>query len=307
MVGILPHRTAKPGRTQAWRVRGRRAPVVAPEYNSCVREAWLKLVESVLLRPARPHLDRCLRERDRHRAERRLHDEERTLALARCRANIESARAAVFAADDGVVTWRMLELEREWRSLSRSDLDDGWMDLWARVAPASWIDRKRWRDSDAAARLDAAITLAADVEGVEAAESAVDSLVAALAAWGTPIGTRIRWRPFERDAAHAEPWLAEPLRASREALSARGLVVSAVVARERRLEQVVLEAARARFPERPLLARDLAHAAFVDGVWRAASLDGRPNPVTPMYEIWKAGYAFSAIDASGVTLEITAL
>ena len=200
----------------------------------------------------------------------------------------------------------MLELEREWRSLSRSDPDDGLMDLWARVAPNSWIDRKRWRDCEPTARLDAAIALAADVEGVEAAESAVDSLVLALATWGTPIGSRIRWRPFERDAEHAGPWLAEPLRAARGALSARGGEAT-VVLRAGRLEQVVHEAARARLPRRPLLARDLAHAAFVDGVWRAASLGGRPSPVTPLFEIWKAGYTLSAIDGSAVTLEIPSL
>lgn len=270
-----------------------------------MRDSWLELVDSVL-RPARPHLERCLRERERHLAARRLIVEERTRAIARCVANIESARAVVFEAQDGVVTSRMTDLEREWRRLSRPDPDAGLMDLWARVAPPSWIDRKRWRDSEPAAQLDAAIALAADVEGVEAAESAIDSLGVALAAWRTPIGSRIRWRAFERDSEHIAPLLAEPLRAAREALSGRG-AESVVLARAQHLERAVHEAALVRFPDRALLAHELAHAAFVDCVWRAAPLTANPNPVTSLRELWKAGYVLSAIDASSVTVEIPPL
>ena len=190
--------------------------------------------------------------------------------------------------------------------LSRSDPDGGLMDLWARVAPVSWIDRKPWRDSEPAARVGAAIALAADFEGVEAAESAIASLGVALAGWGTPVGSRIRWRPFERDSEAIGPWLAEPLRAACDALSARG-VESVVVERAQHLERDVHEAASARFPDRVLLARDLARAAFVDCVIRAAPPSARPNPVTSLRELWKAGYVLSAIDASGVTVEIPAL
>jgi hypothetical protein len=273
-----------------------------------VRELWLNLVDSVL-RPARPHLERCVRERERHLAERRHHAEVRAEALASCERRVEIARAEVFAANDGVVTSRMTDLEREWRMLRRSDPDAGLMDLWARVAPVSWIDRKRWRDSHPDARLEAAIALTADVEGVEAAESAIDSLRAACAAWGVQVGSRIQWRPFDRDSEHAAELLAEPLRSAREALSARDVehVERVVLERAHDLERDVYEAARARFPERALLARDLAHVAFVDCVWRAASLSARPNPVTSLCDLWKTGYVLSAIDASGVTIEIPPL
>ena len=42
----------------------------------------------------------------------------RAMALADCERRINEARAAIFAADDGVVSKRMTELEREWRELS---------------------------------------------------------------------------------------------------------------------------------------------------------------------------------------------
>ena len=217
----------------------------------------------------------------------------------------------MFEAKDGVVSSRMTDLEREWRTLSRPDPDAGLMDLWARIAPPSWLDRKRWRDSEPSARLDAAIALAADVEGVEAAESAVASLRVALEAWGTPIGARIRWRSFEREPDPttpllAEPLLAAPLRAAREALSRRG-VESVVLERAGLLEREVHEAALVRFPARALLARELAHAAFVDCVWCAAPVAERPNPVTSLRALWKAGYALSALDASSVTVELPPL
>lgn len=200
----------------------------------------------------------------------------------------------------------MTDLEREWRTLSRSDPEGGLMDLWARIAPFSWIDRKRWRDGDHAVQLDTAIALAADVEGVEAAESAIDSLRVALATWGIPIGARIRWRPFEQDSDSTAELLAEPLRAACEALSARD-VESVALERARHLERDVRDRACVRFPERALLAESLAHAAFFDCVWHAASLAGRSSPVTPLRAIWTAGYVLSAIDASGVTVEIPRL
>jgi hypothetical protein len=206
----------------------------------------------------------------------------------------------------------MTELEREWRRLSRADADAGMMDLWARIAPPSWIDRKRWRDADLAAQLDVAIALAADVDGVEAAEAAVDALRLALAAWETPIGSRIRWQPLQppeplqHDFDGTVALLAEPLRAAREALSARG-ALTVVVARAQQLEQEVHEAARARFADRPALARGLAHAAFVDAVSHAASLAGRRSPVTSLRDLWRSGYVLSAIDSRAVTLELPPL
>jgi hypothetical protein len=189
-----------------------------------MRDSWLRLIDGVL-RPARPRLEGCLRERERHLETRRSFEEARARAIAQCEARIEAARAQVLAANDGVVTSRMTELEREWRRLSRPDPDAGLMDLWARVAPPAWIDRKRWRDAAAASRL-------------------------------------------ERD---------------------------------------VHEAARTRFAHRPVLARAIAHAAYVDFVWRAASLRDRPDPVGPLRDLWKTGYVLAAAGASGVTLEIPPL
>jgi len=223
-----------------------------------------------------------------------------------CQARIESARAAVFEAQDGVVTLLMTDLEREWLALARPDPEAGLMDLWARVAPRSWVDRKRWRDSAPAARLDAAIALAADVEGVEAAEAAVDSLRTACAAWGAPIGPRIRWSSAAHDFENIAALLAAPLRAACDLVSARGLE-PVVLERAHQLQHAVHEAACVRFPERPVLAGDLAHAAFVDFVWRAASLADRPTPTVALRELWTTGYLLSAVDASGVTLEIPPL
>jgi hypothetical protein len=180
------------------------------------------------------------------------------------------------------------------------------MDLWARIAPAPWLDRKPWRDSEPTARLDTAIALAADMDGVIAAEAAVASLRAALAPWRTAIGARLRWRPFERDSDCVTESFSEPLRAALEALSARGMA-SVVVARAQHLARDVHEAALARFPERPVLVRSLAHAAFVDYAFGAAALSGRSNPVTALRRLLATGYVLVAIDSSGVTLEIPPL
>jgi molybdopterin synthase catalytic subunit len=92
----------------------------------------------------------------------------------------------------------------------------------------------------------------------------------------------------------------------REELVARG-VESVAFERAERLAREVLEAALARFPERAPLARDLAHAAHVDGVWQAASLSARPDPVRPLRELWRTGYVLSEVDTSGVTLEVPPL
>ncbi len=270
-----------------------------------MQNSWFELIDCVL-RPTRPHLELCLRERELHQSARRPVAEARARAIANCVSRIEAARAAVFAADDGVIPSRMTELEREWRRVSRSDPDDGLMDLWARIAPISWIDRKRWRDSDAPAKLDVAIALAADAPGVEAAESAVGSLRAALAAWGTPLGSAIRWRSFDADTDCVTELLAAPMRAARESIASWD-AAPIIVERARQLEANVYEAARVRFPERPLLARALAHAASVDRLLRAAAIDERPNPVTPLRELWKTGYTLAAIDPSGVTLELPPL
>src|ERR1700722_19337039 len=151
--------------------------------GGAMRDSWLELVAG-LLRPPRPRLERCLRARELHLAARGPVRESRARALASCEARIERARAAVLEANDGVISAAMRDLEREWHALSRPDPDGELMDLWAQIAPASWIDRKRWRDAEPVARLNAAIALAADVEGVEAEEAAVAALRVALAGWG---------------------------------------------------------------------------------------------------------------------------
>jgi hypothetical protein len=180
----------------------------------------------------------------------------------------------------------MTSLEREWRRLARSDPDGALMDLWARIAPHPFIDRKLWRDSDPDAQL--------------------DSLRTALAPWGTPIGTRIRWRPFEHDSDCSGELLAQPLRAACEILSGRTMDL-VVLDRARHLERDVYETALARFPERALLAGSLAHAALVDHVFRAASLPESSNSVTALRELWSAGYVLAAIGTSGATIEIPRL
>ena len=267
-----------------------------------MRDSWMKLVGCVL-RPARPRLEKCLVERGRYLEARRLLDDERARAIASCTARIEALRAEVFAANDGVVTARMTELEREWRRLSRSDRDGASMDLWARIAPPAWIDRKRWRDADPSAQLDAAVVLASDPEGVEAAEAAASALRTTLASSGVTIGPRIRWRSFEHDFDGIAECLARPLGVARDALSSRD---GGALALDRacQIEREVHEAAKARFPERAALARVLAHASFVDGVWRGAALAADANPVTPLVDLWKTGYVLSAIDEHAVTLEM---
>jgi hypothetical protein len=267
-----------------------------------MRESWLKLVDGVLC-PARPRLEPCVAERERYLAVRRVAADQRARAVADCVARIEAARAEVFAARDGVVSVRMTALEREWRTLSRSDEDGALMDLWARIAPSSWIDRKRWRDADPARRVDAAVALASDVDGVEGAETAIRALRRALAPWNTSVACRIRWRPLAGDFEGTAELLGPPLRAAREALSVRD---GARLALEgaRKIERAVERAARARFPERAVLARALAHAAYVDVVWRAASFTPEANPVTPLRQLWQSGYVLSSLDARDVTLEL---
>ena len=268
-----------------------------------MRDPWLELVDG-MLRPARPRLEQCLREAERRRVTGQLVSEERARALSACQARIEQARADVFAADDGIVPAHMTDLEREWRTLLRCDPDRGLMELWACIAPSSWIDRKRWRDSAGSARLDAAVALAADVDGVEAAEAAVAALRVALAAWGTTLSPVVRWRAFEADTDCVTALLAQPLQAARAAASehsARRIEYAA------RIESTVREAASARFPDRPRLAHSLAHAASVDYWFHVASLCDRPNPVTPLRELWKTGYTVSALEPSAITLEIPPL
>lgn len=256
--------------------------------NEAMVGSWHTVIESVL-RPARPHLSRCLAERD---AQRRAFADERTRSIRDCERRIEQSRASIFAANDGVVPAAMTALEREWRILSRPDR--GVMDLWARIAPARWIDRKMWADVTAALRYDAAVALASDVDGVEAAHAAVAALRVSLSTWHTNLGARVRFCFFQHDTEHAA-LLAAPLEA------ALAVATSRQVHRAREVERAVHEAIAMRIPERPLLASDVAHAAFVDALLHAVELL-RDNPVAPLRALWSAGYVLCRADAMGVTL-----
>ena len=272
------------------------------------RDSWVRLVDAVL-RPRRPHRERCENARVRYLENQRTCSGARAAAIASCVRRIENARRDVFAANDGVVPARMTELEREWRLLSRPDPDGGLMDLWAKIAPPSWIDRKPWRDSAAAKRLDVTLALASDIESVEAAERAARALRAALGPWRpAPIGDRIRWRAadVDEDTEVLPALLAEPLRAATAALARRD-TAPVVLEQARHLETEVLAAASARLPTRAGLARDLAHAAFVGHVWQAAAMAEQPDPVTPLRALWATGYTLSAADAAAITLEIPSL
>lgn len=252
--------------------------------------SWLAIVDRVL-RPKRPHLERCERERAPHLEARQRSADRRAHAMADCARRIDELRAVVFAANDGVVSARMTELEREWRLHARTEPDVGCMDLWARIAPHSWIDRKPWRDSPPASRVDAAIALAADIEAVELAEAAARTSTGR---------TRVRFKYVDRDvdSAQADELLAAPLRAAwHTALGRDG--GSFLVERARSVAAGVLAAANARLPSRPLLSGDLAYAAFADvlGV----------TEVTPLRALWSTGYVIHSIDATSVTLEIPRL
>jgi len=251
-----------------------------------LRGCWQEVVERVLT-PARPDLERCLAERDAHLAARRL-------ALRDCELRIERARSDVFAANDGVVSATMTALEREWRALHRRDDE---MNLWSRIAPASWLDRKLYRDAEPGRRVEAAVALAADVEGVEAAERAIESLRELLAVWGATLAPRVRFVLGAPDSEHCARLLSAPLRAAKERVTA--------LDRATRFEREVHDALLARHPERPVLGRDLAHAAFVDCLIHAAELS--PNPVVPLRALWSAGYVLGSVDDAFVTLAIARL
>jgi hypothetical protein len=239
-------------------------------------DVWLDLTGS-LLRPARGDAARCLKERERHLTERKALSDERGRAITDCERRIEHLRAAVFAASDGVVGLRMTELEREWRRLAKVDPDAGLMDLWARVAPPAWHDAKRWRDCPPMDRVDIAVALASDVEGVEAAEDAARRLRTVYETeGGVTIAAHVGWRFFDHDRA----------------------VFVTTTAREPAapIREDVRDAVLARFPERPLFARDVAHLATRKGAL-----------VDAVRAIWRTGYGVHTVDAAGITLELPPL
>lgn len=237
-------------------------------------DVWLELPGS-LLRPARADAARCLQERELHLRERRRLSDARGWAIADCERRIELARAAVFAASDGVVGAKMTDLEREWRLLGKVDPDAGLMDLWSRIAPARWHDRKRWRDCAPIDRVDIAVALASDVDGVDAAEEAVLRLRAAYADRGVVLGSRIGWRFFDQDRAVFVTTFREP---------------------PPRVREDVRDAVLARFPERPLFARDVAWLATQKG-----------DVALAVRSVWRAGYGIRTLDTHGITLEIAPL
>lgn len=267
--------------------------------------SWSNLLGEVL-RPARPKLSACLAAREAHVEARRHAAEKRAQAIAQCVSRIEEARAAVFLSGTGVVNRQMTELEREWRALSRPDVDGNLMDLWATIAPRSWLDRKRFRDAKAAERLDAAVALASDDEGVEAAERAALDLRGALAASGTVLPARLRWVPFERDFEGMRDLLENSRQRADRALNNHESIAT-IRKRARTLATEVEEGVFRRFENRKGLAEGIGHAAFVDFLWRAAGLSERENPVRPLMDLWRCGYTLSAIDASTVSLELPLL
>ncbi len=253
-----------------------------------------------MLRPARPCLEACLRQRDKHLAERRARAGVQLRAMANCERRIDHARAEVFAADDGVVTRRMTDLEREWRKLSSPDPEAGLMDLWAQIAPSSWIDRKRFRDGDVGTMLDAVVALSSDPDGVEAAERAVTALGSTLAPYGVTLGTKLRWRALSADGECLEPLVSPALEAARARCPQK--IEARVLARADAVAAKVEQALGGHFPERPGLAADLGRAARLDFVWRAASLPEPGNPASPLAMLYRTGYVLVAADADGVTL-----
>lgn len=264
-----------------------------------MEDVWISAARR-LSRPARLDLPRCLRARAEHVERLRARERERASARSACEAEIERERARVFGADDGVVSSRMTELERAWRRLSRTDPEAGLMDLWAEVVPRTWVDRKRWRESPPSAWVDAAVALASDVPGVEAAEGAARRLSAALSAWGVALGPpRFRLAPIH-DVAIVERLLREPLKRSLDGLL-RGGVARRVVERAHLRERAVCDAARAALCPGSPLAAEVAHGAFVADVLRAARLD-LADPTAPLADLLRTGYAISSADASALVL-----
>lgn len=266
-----------------------------------VERAWLETVGRVL-RPARPRLARCLEARDGHLAAQRAAEETKATARRRCEARIEEARARVFEAEDGVVGASMTELEREWRRLTRRDPDRGLMDLWAGMAPRSWLDRKRWRDAPPARQLDVAVALASAADDVEAAEEAALALRAGLARLGQEVGARIAWRPFE-DAEHAT-MTGLLVTARRYAAGQLDTRAAARLDAAADVHERVLAAAGAHLAEDALLAVDLAHTAYVEALWTAAELAREVSPAAALRRLLATGHVLVAADARAITLGV---
>jgi hypothetical protein len=269
-----------------------------------IGSAWLETLGRVL-RPARPYLGRCLEAREAYSAERRGRARVQLRALATCEERIGDARARVFAAADGIVGRRMTELEREWLRLSSPDPEAGLMELWARLAPPSWLDRKRFRGGSEASMLDALVALASDPDGVEAAEHAAGALRAVLAPHGVTLGSKVGWRALGADEPCWSALLAAPLRAAGDAcaskIRARVFERAADVAADVAARVVVRHAGRAQ------LAADVGATACLDVVWQAAALPEGENPAAPLRALLRTGYVLAAADAASVTLAFPAV
>lgn len=272
---------------------------------------WFLLVDS-MLRPARPHLPRCLRDRERHLVDRREAQERATRAIQDCERQIVALREEVFAANDGFVGARMTDLERTWRRLSRVDPDAGLMDLWSRMAPPTWIDRKPWRGNAGEAALDTAVLLAADVDGAEAAERAARELFGA-----RPILWRLLPEPHADEphaggllehADYTHSLLDAQEHAALEALATCEMKPG-ILARARRIEHDVEARAGHALTAEPALAKSVGRAAFADALCGAARSLGAdvPNPSAHLYSLWATGYVIADVAESAVTLGIPRL
>jgi hypothetical protein len=253
-----------------------------------------------VLRPARPCLATCLGARAAQLGERRLRAGVTLRAMASCERRIDDARARVFAADDGIVTRTMTDLEREWRKLSSPDPEAGLMDLWALVAPPAWVDRKRYRDTSPDQMLDALVALASDPHGVEEAERAVLALVQALRSHGVEAPSKVVWSPLGDDTECLTSMLEAPLHVARAACPRK--IETRIAERADSVGRELASEVLARHPTRPHLAADLAAAARLDFVWQAASLAPAENPAAPVRALYGTGYVLAAVNATSVSL-----
>lgn len=271
-------------------------------YDPAVSDEWDRILDGVL-RPARPERARCLRALDEYQAARDDHMTTRSRALAEIEARIGDARERALAADDGVVTSEMTRLERAWREASRAtpstrDLER----LWARVAPARWLDAPR----RVAGPAEAVVALCSDPDGVETAEGAVASLRGALRGFQVEIGPRIEWWVATEltFAVRAEALLAGPA-----AALARVATHAATQHAHRRRREV---RERLRVPavstRNSSIARELGFLAFASALWADAAprlpgdLAATTDPFGPALAIWGLGYVLTGADASGVVL-----
>ena len=285
--------------------------------------SWNELVDS-MLQPARPLLSQCRARAEAHGISERRASQRRDRELADCQKRIETARAAIFKAGDGVVGARMTALEREWLAHQRAERspEERALELWNEMAPRRWAGRLRSPfTGDPTADLEAAVMLASDPEGVERAESCGLRLAAALSTWGFEVRAAVRWRVASDPVieTRAEQLLAGPLSALTAALTST-YGAEALVARAHRIERAVLDAAAgsALLSSREALVTDLALVARVDFLWSACSVEARrvpadhlnagrafgelENPAAALLDLWKTGYLLAALEGDGVAL-----